>query len=199
MRTLLFILGRILGCILPYKLVLSLNNILQWSYTGYISRNFYYFGKKSKMGYGMHIHGENKISIGNNVIIGGRTLITAFGESSVKIIIGDNSVFGTGNHITAFSCIFIGRNLRTGRNVLITDNSHGNPQDLNLRKISPDDRPLYSKGPIYIGDNVWIGENASIMANVKIGDGAIIGANSVVTHDVPKNAIAVGCPAKIIQ
>ena len=65
--------------------------------------------------------------------------------------------------------------------------------------MNPNDRPLYSKGPIIIGDCVWIGERAVILGGVKIGNGAIIGANSVVTHDVPENGIAVGCPARIIM
>ena len=64
--------------------------------------------------------------------------------------------------------------------------------------MKPDNRPLYSKGQIKIGDNVWIGEKAAIMGGVSIGDGAVIGANTVVTHDVPAYSIAVGCPAKII-
>lgn len=65
--------------------------------------------------------------------------------------------------------------------------------------MHPNVRPLYSKGPIVIGNNVWIGEKVAVLGGVKIGDGAIIGANAVVTHDVPPYSIAVGCPAKIIK
>ncbi|MDD5290985.1 MAG: acyltransferase [Patescibacteria group bacterium] len=50
-----------------------------------------------------------------------------------------------------------------------------------------------------IGRDVWIGSGAKILAGVTIGDGAIIGANAVVTKDIPKNAIAVGVPAKVIN
>ena len=50
-----------------------------------------------------------------------------------------------------------------------------------------------------IEDNVWIGEKASIMPGVHIGKGAIIAANSVVTHDVPAYAVVAGIPAKVIK
>ena len=52
---------------------------------------------------------------------------------------------------------------------------------------------------IKIGDNVWIGEKAAILGGVTIGDGTIIGANTVVTHDVSAYSIAVGCLARIIN
>ena len=61
------------------------------------------------------------------------------------------------------------------------------------------ERPLYSKEPVVIGNNVWLGNNVCVMPDVTIGDGAIIGANSVVTHDISAYAVAVGIPAKIIK
>ena len=107
-------------------------------------------------------------------------------------------MFGDNNHLTAVNGITIGDNLRTGKNVLISDNSHGDPKNMSQRNLHPNDRPLYSKGEIRIGDNVWIGENAAILGGVTIGDGAIIGVNAVVTHDVPAFATAVGVPVKIV-
>jgi virginiamycin A acetyltransferase len=59
---------------------------------------------------------------------------------------------------------------------------------------------LYAtKGSIVIGNNVWIGDNVIILSGVKAGDGAVIGAGSVVTKDVPPYAVAVGNPAKVIK
>ena len=55
---------------------------------------------------------------------------------------------------------------------------------------------LCSKGPVVIEDNVWIGDKVTILGGVTIGDNAIIGANSVVTHDIPSNCMAAGMPAK---
>ena len=56
-----------------------------------------------------------------------------------------------------------------------------------------------TKGSIVIGNDVWIGRNCTIMSGVKIGDGAVIGANSVVAKDIPPYAIAVGNPAKVVK
>ena len=50
-----------------------------------------------------------------------------------------------------------------------------------------------------IGNDVWVGSNAIILRGVKIGNGAVIGAGSIVTHDIPPFAVAVGCPAKVIK
>ncbi|WP_311785218.1 CatB-related O-acetyltransferase [Ferirhizobium litorale] len=63
-------------------------------------------------------------------------------------------------------------------------------------KRSKDD--LVSKGPISIGNDVWIGRRAVIMSGITIGHGAIIGACSVVTRDVPPYAIAAGNPARVV-
>lgn len=65
--------------------------------------------------------------------------------------------------------------------------------------MAPNQRPLYSKGAVHIGNNVWIGQNACIMPGVTIADGAIIAANSVVTHDIPAYSVAAGAPAKVIK
>jgi virginiamycin A acetyltransferase len=56
-----------------------------------------------------------------------------------------------------------------------------------------------SKGDIIIGNDVWIGYQALILSGVTIGDGAVIGARSVVTKDVPPYAIVAGCPARVIR
>jgi len=120
-------------------------------------------------------------------------------NTPVKISIGDGCMFGSDMHITAVNSIRIGKNVRTGKSVLISDNSHGDPKDMALRNIAPNARPIYSKGAIVIGDNVWIGEKAAILAGVTIGEGAIIGANAVVTKNIPPYSIAAGIPARIIK
>lgn len=55
------------------------------------------------------------------------------------------------------------------------------------------------KGPVKIGDNVWIGDRATILSGVTIGEGAIIAANAVLTHDVPAYTVVGGVPAKVIK
>ncbi|MCM1010248.1 MAG: sugar O-acetyltransferase [Fusobacterium sp.] len=61
------------------------------------------------------------------------------------------------------------------------------------------DRPVITCKPVHIKRNVWIGVNVTICPGVTIGENAIIGAGSVVTKDIPDNAVAVGVPAKVIK
>ena len=63
----------------------------------------------------------------------------------------------------------------------------------------PLERPLISKGAVVIENNVWVGEGVVIMPGITIGENSIIGANSVVTKDVPKNTVVGGVPAKILK
>ena len=92
----------------------------------------------------------------------------------------------------------IGNNVLLGHAVYISDNNHG-MSNSDALKIPPVERQLYSKGAVRIGNNVWIGRHVCIMPGVTIGDNCIIGANSVVTKDVPANCVAVGLPAQIIK
>ena len=81
---------------------------------------------------------------------------------------------------------------------MIIDHSHGNNVYRELL-IHPAKRNLYSKGTIRIKDRVWIGEQVLILPDVTIGEGAVIGAGSVVTKDIPPYCVAVGNPAKVIK
>ena len=174
-------------------------------YTDRLIVHFYsYFVRKriAQTGQGVLFAPYCKIEGGKNISIGDQT---AFEEScrlstwdKGSLTIGCGCHFGNRNFITAAFKITIGDNLLTGDNVLISDNSHGDTsmQDMS---IPPIERTLKSKGEVNIGNNVWIGANACILSGVTIGDGAIIGANSVVTHDVPAYSVAVGVPAKVIK
>ena len=114
------------------------------------------------------------------------------------ITIGDNSHIGDNVHITAINKVSIGNNVLTGRWVTITDNSHGQFSSTELQ-VSPEERKLYSKGPVVIEDNVWISDKVTICPGVTIGKGSVIGANSVVTKSIPPYSLAVGIPAKVVK
>jgi len=113
-------------------------------------------------------------------------------------VIGDNCSIGEYAQITAINKITIGDGLLTGRYVYIGDNSHGG---LSREEaiVPPVRRKLKSKAEIKIGRNVWIGDKVTILGGVSIGDNAIVGANSVVTKDVPSNCVAVGMPARVVK
>lgn len=150
---------------------------------------------------GLIIGGKN-ISIDNNSYIDRGVILSTWESNTAniynpKITIGKNVSIGEYSHLTAINEIFIGDGVLTGRWVTITDNSHGNlMDDINER---PSERKHFSKGPVRICDNVWIGDKATTLPNVCIGEGAVIGANSVVTKDVPPYCIVGGNPAKIIR
>lgn len=174
-------------------------------YTGYCSSKFLSFGKDSLIVPYLHsVTGGKHISIGKNCFIDRGVQLAAwerYGEESgfnPSLKIGNNCGIGANSHITCINCIKIGNNVRTGKNVLITDNAHG-ASERAILEINPHDRPLISKGPVIIEDNVWIGEKACLMPGIKVGRGAIIGSGAVVTHDVLPYCVVGGCPAKIIK
>lgn len=65
--------------------------------------------------------------------------------------------------------------------------------------IREDGQSTYSKGNVEIGSDVWIGDGAVIMSGIRIGIGAVVGARSVVTRDVPPYAVVGGNPARLIR
>ncbi|NRW82134.1 acetyltransferase-like isoleucine patch superfamily enzyme [Clostridium beijerinckii] len=77
-------------------------------------------------------------------------------------------------------------------NVTITPTGH--PVDPDLRRPG-----TQFSIPVRIGNNVWIGSNAVILPGVTIGDNSVIGAGSVVTHDIPENVVAVGNPCRVLR
>ena len=99
----------------------------------------------------------------------------------------------------------IGEGSLSGKWGTITDNSHGrydihSREDIkNWRQHRSDRRPTISKGPVIIGLNVWVGDKANILPRVIIGDGAVIGAGSVVTKDIPLYCVVGGNPVIILK
>lgn len=172
-------------------------------YTGYKGVGFKVFGKGSKvLPYTQKTIGLEYVSVGRNVILGRNLQLTAWDvgdkNNNPEIVVGDGVHIGDDSHITAIHSVIIGKNVLTGKRILITDNSHGDASG-DMLDTPPNERAAVSKGPVIIGDNVWIGEKATILPGVTIGEGAIVGANAVVTKDVPPYTLVAGNPAKIIK
>jgi acetyltransferase-like isoleucine patch superfamily enzyme len=148
------------------------------------------------------IRNKKFIQIGKQFTTGFGCRIEAYPKKNEKVLfIGENVQLNDYVHITAIEKVIIGNNVLMASKIYISDCSHGsylgNENDSNPNTI-PSERPLYSK-PVIIEDNVWLGEFVSVLPGVTIGKGTIVGANSVVTKNLPSNVIAVGSPAKPIK
>lgn len=109
-----------------------------------------------------------------------------------RLEIGAGTFVNYGTSIGASNLIRIGRNCQIGNHCIMIDNDyHG--VDPALRTTMPPSQP------IILGDNVWLGVRVTVLKGVHIGDGAVIGAGSVVTNDIPARALAVGVPARVIR
>lgn len=100
----------------------------------------------------------------------------------------------SGCTICAAQRVTIGDGCLLGADVFIADTD--------FHPVEPEDRRRRTDGvrmaPVEIGDNVFIGARAMVLKGVRIGDNAVVGAGSVVTTDVPANAIAAGVPAHVV-
>ena len=98
-----------------------------------------------------------------------------------------------GRQVAAVERVEIGAHCMFANGCFITDGNH---------RFEDRDRPVpwqgfTTKGPTRIGDNVWCGANVVITSGVTVGDRCVIGANSVVTRDLPPFSIAAGAPAAV--
>lgn len=164
---------------------------------------FYYkyklgqFTRSSYIASPLRIDGGKKIYIGKGVIIEYKAWIASTpltGEKESKLIFEDGCIIGHFNHIYATNSIILHKNVLTADRVYISDNLHGY-EDVNTPIKS---QPIVQNGTVEIGEGSWLGENVCVLG-AKIGKHCVIGANSVVTKDIPDYSVAVGAPAKVIK
>lgn len=137
--------------------------------------------------------GGAQVEIGDRVHLYGDTFVETGKGAGIRI--GEGTHVQPGCHIHAFlSDIRIGRNVEIAAGSGFFSYDHG---------IAPGaaimDQPLTSKGEISIGDGAWLGYRVTVLQGVTIGAGAVVAAGSVVTRDIPENAIAGGVPAKVLR
>jgi acetyltransferase-like isoleucine patch superfamily enzyme len=132
-----------------------------------------------------------ELRIGRWAWIGHGSKIRAH-EGSVSI--GAKTVMGQECTISAYQHVSIGRECIVADRVMLIDFDHGAVEV---------DRPIRLQGiykrDVRVGNNVWIGYGACVLRGVRVGDNSIIGTSSVVTKDVPENAVVAGAPARTIR
>lgn len=118
-----------------------------------------------------------------------------------ELHIGDGVRFSSNVHVSAISRVVIESGVLVGSNVYISDHGHGSYRGPVQSDpcVPPASRPLGFSGDVMIRENCWIGDGVVIVGPATIGKGSVVGANSVVTGDVPPNAIVVGAPAKVVR
>lgn len=154
-------------------------------------------GSRSRIIQPLNLRNARFMYIGSRVIIQKFSWLLTLplkANQPPKLVIGDDTVIGYFNHITCVNHVEIGNKVLTADRVHISDNGHGfdNPA------IPIMDQPVVSKGPVFIGEGTWLGENVSVLS-CRIGRNCVIGANAVVTRDIPDFSVAVGIPARVIK
>ena len=143
---------------------------------------------------------------GNSLVVGSNSIVHAdmdFEEAGGEIRIGNRSFIGR-SHFVCYRSIVIGDDVIMSWGVTIVDHdSHS----VNWQERR-DDVVEWANGqknwkhvahaPVVVRDKAWIGFNVSVLKGVTIGEGAVIGACSVVTRDIPRYALAAGNPAKVV-
>lgn len=161
------------------------------------SRRFKSFGRGVSIQSPLHIYGEENISIGDNVLVQYKSWLAACpdtGSDSCNLSIGDGCVIGHFNEIYATKSIVIEDKVLTADRVYISDNLHGYEDPA----IPVLEQPLKQIGCVRIGEGSWLGVGVAVLG-ANIGKHCVIGANSVVTKDIPDYCVAVGAPAKVIK
>jgi acetyltransferase-like isoleucine patch superfamily enzyme len=146
------------------------------------------------------IHGEvlealrdGRLEIGPQVLFEPHVWITMPPPARVRI--GGGTFFNIGVMIAALDLVEIGEHCMFANGCVITDSNHR--YDDAVRPVPW--QGFTSKGPTRIGDNVWCGAHVAVTSGVTIGERCVIGANSVVTTDIPPFSIAAGAPARVIR
>jgi len=139
----------------------------------------------------VYVRGTGRVSMGLNTRIGPHVEFVTEHEGTIRL--GKEVRINRGTTLSSYTRLTIGDYSMVGEFVSIRDANHSIRKGEYIKFQGHDTRP------ITIGTDVWIGRGACVLPGVTIGDGSIIGANSVVTRDIPPFSIAVGTPARVVK
>jgi len=136
---------------------------------------------------------DGRLEIGPNVLLEPDVWITAPAPGRVRI--GEGTFLNIATMLAAIDLVEIGAHCMLANGCFVTDANH---------RFDDLEKPITwqgftTKGPTRIGDNVWLGAGVVVTSGVTIGERCVIGANSVVTQDIPPFSIAAGAPAKVLR
>jgi acetyltransferase-like isoleucine patch superfamily enzyme len=136
---------------------------------------------------------EGRLEVGPQTLFEPGVWITAPGAARIRI--GAGTFLNLDVMVAAVELVEIGDHCMFANGCFITDGNH---------RFDDPDKPVpwqgfTTKGPTRVGDNVWCGAHVVITSGVTVGDRCVIGANSVVTDDLPPFSIAAGAPAKVLR
>jgi acetyltransferase-like isoleucine patch superfamily enzyme len=181
-----------------YFAINSYNKLLAFSYSMLMSYKFREWGRNSRLGQGAKLFDPQLVLVGSNVRISEQAWINAKdyrGDGLPTLKIGDGTYIGRQVQINAWQSVTIGCNVLIADRVFISDADH------NFKDACT---PIRLQGDSFIGavvleDGCWLGIGSVILPGVTIGKNAVVGANAVVTKDVPSRAVVGGIPAKVIK
>lgn len=180
-----------------YGFVGSIGLAINWLLTRF------YFPNARLVRFPIYIRGRYAMQFGPRLTTGRHVRLDAFPLKHGKpvLMIGADVQLNDSVHIGAAELVEIGDHVLIASRVFITDHSHGEYSQFDASSFPetiPARRPIVAH-PVRIGNNVWLGEQVCVLPGVTIGDGTIVGANAVVTRDIPPNSIVAGNPARVIK
>jgi acetyltransferase-like isoleucine patch superfamily enzyme len=150
------------------------------------------FARGTVHGNALQMLREGRLEVGPHVLFEPGVWLTS---DTGRIAVGGGSVLNLNVMVAAVESVEIGEHCMFANGCVVTDGNH---------RFDDPDKPVpwqgfTTKGPVIIGDNVWFGAHAVVTSGVTIGRRSVIGANAVVTEDVPPFSIAAGAPAKVLK
>jgi acetyltransferase-like isoleucine patch superfamily enzyme len=136
---------------------------------------------------------EGRLQIGSHTLLEPHVWLTAPGEA--RIVIGTGTFLNIAVMVASMDLVEIGDHCMFANGCFVTDSSHR----FDDSALPVPWQGFTSKGPTRIGDNVWCGAGVVVTSGVTIGERCVIGANSVVTTDIPAFSVAAGVPARVIR
>ena len=136
---------------------------------------------------------EGRLEVGPQVLLEPDVWLT--GPAPARIRIGEGTFLNVGVMVAAVELVEIGSHCMLANGCFVTDGNHR----FDDPEVPVPWQGFTSKGPTRIGDNVWLGAHVVVTSGVTIGERCVIGANSVVTEDVPPFSIAAGAPARVLR